>query len=58
MTSTRKYALWGGVLYLVTFAFSIPTLAMKAPVADHADFILGAATRPRVGIQRGTRPDR
>ena len=44
MTMTRKYALWGGVLYLITFVFSIPTLGMKAPVADHADFILGAGS--------------
>ena len=41
MTSTRKYALWAGVLYLVTFVFSIPTLGLKADVADHANFILG-----------------
>jgi hypothetical protein len=41
MDSTRKLALAGGVLYLVTFAASIPTLALKAPVVDHADFILG-----------------
>jgi hypothetical protein len=41
MTNTRKLALAGGVLYLVTFAASIPTLVLKAPVADHADFILG-----------------
>jgi hypothetical protein len=41
MDTTRKLALAAGVLYLVTFAASIPTLAMKAPLADHADFILG-----------------
>jgi hypothetical protein len=41
MDTTRKLALAAGVLYLVTFAASIPTLVLKAPVIDHADFILG-----------------
>jgi Domain of unknown function (DUF4386) len=41
MDTTRKLALAGGVLYLVTFAASIPTLALKAPLVDHADWILG-----------------
>lgn len=41
MDTTRKLALWAGVLYLVTFAASIPTLALKAPLVDHADFVLG-----------------
>src|SRR5262245_9480902 len=41
MDHTRKLALAGGVLYLLTFAASIPTLVLKAPVADHADFIVG-----------------
>lgn len=41
MITTRKLALAAGVLYLVTFAASIPTLVLKEPVADHADFILG-----------------
>ncbi len=40
-TNTRKLALAAGVLYLVTFAASIPTLALKAPLVDHADWILG-----------------
>lgn len=41
MDTTRKLALAAGVLYLVTFAASIPTLALKQPVTDHADFVLG-----------------
>jgi hypothetical protein len=41
MDTTRKLALAAGVLYLLTFAASIPTLALKTPVVDHADFILG-----------------
>jgi hypothetical protein len=41
MDTTRKLALAAGVLYLVTFAASIPTLALKEPVVDHANFILG-----------------
>lgn len=48
MSSTRKYALWAGVLYLVTFVFSVPTLGMKEPVVDHADFILGAGSEASV----------
>jgi len=40
-TNTRKLAMAAGVLYLVTFAASIPTLALKAPVVDHANWILG-----------------
>jgi uncharacterized protein DUF4386 len=41
MDTTRKLALAAGVLYLVTFAASIPTLALKTPLVDHADFVLG-----------------
>lgn len=41
MDNTRKLALAAGVLYLVTFAASIPTLALKQPLVDHADFVLG-----------------
>jgi hypothetical protein len=40
-TNTRKLAMAAGVLYLVTFAASIPTLGLKAPLVDHADWILG-----------------
>ena len=48
MTNTRKYALWGGVMYLLTFVFSLPTLGMKEPVADHVDFILGSGSSTSV----------
>jgi hypothetical protein len=41
MDTTRKLALAAGVLYLVTFAASLPTLGLKAPLVDHADWILG-----------------
>lgn len=41
MDTTRKLALAAGLLYLLTFAASIPTLALKAPFADNPDFILG-----------------
>jgi hypothetical protein len=41
MDTARKLALAAGVLYLVTFAASIPTLALKEPVVDHANFVLG-----------------
>ncbi len=41
MSATRKLALAGGIFYLLTFAFSLPTLALKAPLHDPA-FVLGA----------------
>lgn len=42
MSATRRTALIAGALYLVTFVTSIPTLALKAPVLNDPDFILGA----------------
>ncbi|MGW5520237.1 DUF4386 domain-containing protein [Nocardia africana] len=40
---TMRYsALVAGVLYLVTFVTSIPTLLLYEPVLDHTDFVLGA----------------
>ncbi len=44
MTKLRKIALWAGVLYLLTFAFSIPTLGLKSTVEDDVDFILGTGS--------------
>jgi hypothetical protein len=41
MDTTRKLALAAGVLYLVTFAASIPTLGLKTPLVDHPSFVLG-----------------
>jgi hypothetical protein len=40
-TSVRRAAFIAGALYILTFIASIPTLAMKAPVVDHVDFVLG-----------------
>src|SRR3954451_18910285 len=40
----RRTALVAGVLYLITFATSIPTLKLYAPLRDHADFVLGAGS--------------
>ena len=48
MDTTRKLALAAGVLYLVTFVASIPTLGLKAPLVDHADWILGNGSGNRV----------
>jgi hypothetical protein len=48
MDTTRKLAWAAGVLYLVTFAASLPTLALKAPITDHADFILGHGSETAV----------
>jgi hypothetical protein len=48
MDTARKLALAAGVLYLVTFAASIPTLVLKAPLVDHADFVLGHGSETSV----------
>lgn len=42
--TTRNLALAAGLLYLLTFAASLPTLALKEPVADHARFVLGVGS--------------
>jgi Domain of unknown function (DUF4386) len=38
----RRTAAVAGVLYLVTFVTSVPTLALYGPLKDDADFVLGA----------------
>jgi len=48
MASMRKTALIAGGLYLITFIASIPALALKGPVLDHVDFILGAGSNASV----------
>ncbi len=48
LDTTRKLALAAGVLYLVTFAASIPTLALKGPLVDHANFVLGHGSETSV----------
>jgi hypothetical protein len=49
MDSMRKAALIGGVLYLVTFAFSVPTLALKATISNHPGaFVLGSGSESAV----------
>lgn len=48
MDATRKLTLAAGVLYLVTFAASIPTLALKAPLVDHANFVFGHGSETSV----------
>jgi hypothetical protein len=44
----RKIALIAGSLYLVTFVTSIPALALKGPVLDHTDFVLGVGSQTSV----------
>jgi hypothetical protein len=39
MAPTRKVALAGGVLYLITFAASIPAFGLYADVLNHPDYI-------------------
>ncbi len=41
MSRSRKVALYGGVLYLVTFLTSIPALGLKGPARHSIDFVLG-----------------
>ena len=48
MDPIRKTALIAGILYLVTFITSIPALALKGPLLDHADFILGRGSETSV----------
>jgi hypothetical protein len=43
-TPMRRTALVAGVLYLITFVTSIPTLALYKPLRNHADFLLGAGS--------------
>jgi hypothetical protein len=40
----RRTALLAGLLYLLTFVTSIPTLLLYRPLRDHADFVLGAGS--------------
>ena len=47
-TSVRRAAFIAGALYILTFIASIPTLAMKAPVVDHVDFVLGVGNQNSV----------
>ena len=39
--TVRKLALAGGVFYILTFVFSIPTLGMKEALADNPAWVLG-----------------
>src|SRR5687767_13246875 len=52
MDSMRKTALVGGLLYLITFASSIPALVLLDPVLSNANYIVsaGADTQVRLGI--------
>ena len=43
----RRVALAGGIAYLLTFVFSIPTLGMKAPL-DDPSFVLGVGSSTSV----------
>lgn len=48
MTPDRRTALVAGVLYLVTFAASIPALLLLAPVLDDPAYVLGSGADTRV----------
>jgi len=44
MRPMRRTALLAGLLYLLTFVTSIPTLRLYRPLREHADFVLGAGS--------------
>jgi len=48
MDSMRKTALVAGVLYLLTFAASIPAVFLMGPVLTNPDYILGAGADRQV----------
>jgi hypothetical protein len=48
MDSMRKTALAGGVLYLMTFAFSIPAVFLLDPVLSNPDYIVSAGADTQV----------
>lgn len=51
MTASRKVALWGGVLYLITFVASIPQLATyKNLIDDPSGYISGSGSDTAVQI--------
>jgi hypothetical protein len=50
MTSFRKTALVGGILYLVTFLGSIPAAILAGPALNDPSYILGAGADQQVGL--------
>lgn len=48
MTPLRRTSFIAGACYLLTFASSIPALALHGPVLDNPDFILGVGSESRV----------
>lgn len=50
MDPTRKTALVAGILYLVTFASSIPAFFLLEPVLSNPSYIIGPGADTRVGL--------
>jgi hypothetical protein len=50
MTSFRKTALAGGLLYLITFIGSIPAAILVGPAIDNPNYVTGAGADQQVGI--------
>src|SRR3954469_24073924 len=48
MTSLRKTALVAGLLYVLTFAASIPAVLLLSPVLSDPGYIVGAGSDPQV----------
>jgi hypothetical protein len=50
MTSFRKTALVGGILYLVTFVGSIASAMLVGPALNDPTYVLGAGTDQQIGL--------
>jgi hypothetical protein len=50
MTSLRKTALAGGILYLLTFLGSIPAAILVGPALNDPSYVLGAGADQQVGL--------
>jgi hypothetical protein len=48
--NTQTIARVTGVLFIITFATSIPALLLYAPVLDHANYIVGAGADTRIAL--------
>ncbi len=50
MNSSRSISLATGVLFIMTFVFSIPALLFYSPVLNHPDYVLGAGADTRIAF--------
>ena len=50
MNPLRRTAFVAGVLFIITFAASIPAALLYLPVVDHANYIIGAGADKRIAL--------